>query len=171
MMMLIFTGNKGCGKTLFLKGLIADHKIHAQGFLSVKKFSGTDITGIDLLLLPEQKSLPMATTTPISTESSTFRFYFYPDVFSRVNMHFHKISQDLPFVFDEFGLLEMDHRGHYLIFEHLERYGHKSLIVVRRDLVEGFISTFCNDIQHSVVDLETCGRLDASTTVLDFLNT
>jgi len=170
-MMLILTGNKGCGKSLLLKGLIADNDVSVQGFLSLKRFTGPDVTGIELLLFPDRKIIPMATTTPITTEASTSRFYFYPDVFSRVNMHFNKLSQDRCFVFDEFGLLEMKREGHYPIFEQLIKSGNKSLIVVRSLLLDDFLSSFCLDIQHAVIDLEKY-RLDhASTVILDFLTT
>jgi len=169
-MMLILTGNKGCGKSLFLKNLIEDNTIPVQGFLSLKRFSGPDMTGIDLLLLPEKQIIPMATTTPIHTESKTSRFSFYPDVFSRVNMHFCSIPHDLPFILDEFGILEMDGRGHYPIFDHLIKSGHSSLIVVRRELFEGFLSTFGRDMELSVVDLETCGKKVAAKSIQGFLS-
>ncbi|HOO46593.1 MAG TPA: hypothetical protein PLM29_10215 [Deltaproteobacteria bacterium] len=167
--MMILTGSKGCGKSLLLKGLIEDHDVSARGFLSLKRFSGPDMTGIDLLLFPEKKIIPMATTTLIPTEQSTSRFSFYPDVFSRVNMHFCSIPHDLPFILDEFGILEMDRRGHYPIFDHLIKSGHTSLIVVRRELFEGFLSTFGRDMELSVVDLETCGKKVAAKSIQGFL--
>ena len=169
-MMLILTGNRGCGKSLLLKELIVEHRITVQGFLSLKELTDNVVTGIHLLLLPEQTIVPMATTTPIETLASTSKFYFYPDVFSRINTHFERLNPDLAFVFDEFGLLEMRRKGHYPIFENLKKSSVKTLLVVRKEIIDDFISSFCPTISYEVLDMESLGRKDTSLRILDFLS-
>lgn len=168
-MMLILTGEKGCGKSLLLKKVILEHNLSVQGFLSLKELSAGIVTGIHLLLLPDQKVVPMATTTPIKTDSNTSRFYFYPNVFSRINSQFERLDANLPFVFDEFGLLEMHQEGHYPIFENVKGSSHKTLIVVRLEILTDFISSFCPHAHHEVLDMATLDREHISRKILDFL--
>ncbi|GEM_PF-1651435 len=167
--MLILTGERGCGKSLLLKEIILGHSVPAQGFLSLKEVNDGIVTGIHLLLLPDQEVVPMATTTPITTEASTSRFYFYPDVFPRVNSCFERLDEDLPFVFDEFGILEMRQKGHYPIFEELQRSSHKTLMVVRLEILDDFMSVFCPHAHYEVLDLTTLDRTHIARSILDFL--
>ena len=168
-MMLVLTGERGCGKSLLLKEVILGHNIPVQGFLSLKELTDNIVTGINLLILPDQTAVPMATTTPIETDSNTSRFYFYPDVFSRINTRFQILNAGLPFVFDEFGLLEMRKKGHYPIFEHLTSLSLKTLMVVRSEILDDFISTFCCHAQHEVLDMASADREHAAQYILEFL--
>ena len=167
--MLILTGERGCGKSLLLKEVILGHNIPVQGFLSLKELTDGIVTGIHLLLLPDQELVPMATTTPITTEANTSRFYFYPDVFSRINSQFERLDPALPFVLDEFGLLEMHQKGHYPIFENLKRSSHKTLLVVRLEILDDFISAFCPHDHYEVLDMATVDREQISQKILNFL--
>jgi len=151
--MLILTGEKGSGKTTLVKNLLEEHRIAAQGFLSVKEMQGGEVTGISLLILPEHTSIPMATTTPLSTDTFTKRFYFYPGVFDRVNSHFRSIRRKCPFIFDEFGLLEREEKGHYPVFGSLLKSSHPSLIVVRSELTDDLVSFLGGSCPYRIVDM------------------
>jgi nucleoside-triphosphatase THEP1 len=168
--MYIVAGEKGCGKTSLLKALVLEHNLSVQGFLSIKELSAGIVTGIHLLLFPEQKIIPMATTTPITTNSRTKYFYFYPKVFSFVNRHFERIHNDLAFIFDEFGVLEMDQKGHFPIFEHLKKTNHRTLVVVRAGLLDDFVSTFCMDTDYTVLNIKKSETGLSSQNILDFLS-
>ncbi|MBN2299188.1 MAG: hypothetical protein JXM72_11365 [Deltaproteobacteria bacterium] len=169
-MMLILTGEKGCGKTFLIRDLVFAHNIRVQGFLSLKEITDGEVTGISLLILPKQKMFPLATTSPIKTTEKTSRFYFYPKIIHLVNRHFHHIKKGLPFVFDEFGFLEMYQKGHFPIFENLIQNRHKTLMIVRRNLLDDFLSSYCRDINFSVVDMGKCDRQYAQNSILAFLN-
>lgn len=168
--MLILSGNIGCGKSLLLKEIILDNNTPVQGFLSLKELTDGVVTGISLLLLPDREIVPMATTTPIETESNTTRFYFYPNVFSRINNHFETLDKDLPFVFDEFGLLEMNRKGHFPIFDNLMKSSHRTLMVVRSEILDDFISAFCINTRYDVLDMTVTDRNDAVKNILAFLS-
>ena len=169
-MMLILTGKKGCGKTCLLNELLLAHDIiHVQGFLGMKEVHDNEVNGISLLILPERRIFPMATTSPIITTEKTSRFYFYPKVFALVNRHFHHVKPDLPFIFDEFGFLEMYQKGHFPVFEMLIKTRHKTLMVVRKTLVNDFVSSYCTDISYYIVDMGKCSKQHASKSILDFL--
>ncbi len=168
-MMLILTGERGCGKSLLLKEVILGHGIAVQGFLSLKDVTENIVTGIYLLLLPDQEAVPMATTTPIETDSNTSRFYFYPEVFPRINSRFERLDADLPFVFDEFGLLEMHKKGHYPIFETLVKSSHKTLLVVRSEIIDDFTAAFCSHAHYEVLDMASSARENTSQRILEFL--
>jgi len=169
-MMLILTGEKGCGKTCLLNDLLLAHDIRAQGFLSLKDIRNGEVNGISLIILPERRTFPMATISPIIAAEKTSRYYFYPKVFSLVNRHFHHIIEDLPFIFDEFGFLEMYQKGHFPIFEMLKKIRHKTLLVVRKTLAEDFISSYCADISYSMVVMGKCSKEHAAQRILDFLS-
>lgn len=162
------SGEKGCGKTSIMRRMIEEHRIQVQGFLSLKEHCNGKLTGISLLVLPGQRFFPMATTSPIRTQETTSRFYFYPRAFDLVNRHFHRIIPDLPFVFDEFGSLEMGKRGHYPIFAHLKKIRQKTLMIVRNTLLERFISMYCTDTSYSVLNIDDCPHMYASQSILDF---
>ncbi len=168
-MMLVLSGEKGRGKTSLLKELFIGLDIPVQGFLSLKEVSAGTVTGISLLILPEHRSVPMATTSPIATQVSTGRFYFYPQVFDLVNTHFQEITPDLPFVFDEFGPLEMEKKGHYPIFASLEKTRHRSILVVRSELLADFLGSLSRDIDHVLIDLEKCARREALEGIRAFI--
>lgn len=168
-MMMILTGAKGCGKTSLINDLLLRHGIRVQGFLSLKEIHDNKVTGITLLILPERKMFPMATTSPIITTEKTSSFYFYPKVFALVNRHFHHITEGLPFIFDEFGFLEMHHKGHFPVFERLIKANHKSLVVVRKTLANEFASSFCSDITHSVMDMKKHTQKNLQKDILGFL--
>jgi nucleoside-triphosphatase THEP1 len=168
-MMLILTGEKGAGKTTLIRNLISEHAIASQGFLSVKEMEGGAITGISLLILPERKLMPMATTTPRVTDTFTKRFYFYPGVFDRVNRHFQDIRPECPFIFDEFGLLEREGKGHYPVFSTLMRSAHPSLIVVRSELTNDLLSLFNDPSRYRTVDMTTLDMTTVRSRVVTFL--
>lgn len=154
-MMLILTGEKGSGKTTLIRNILLEHKITAQGFLSVKEMQDGRITGISLLILPENRTMPMAVTTAITTDMFTGRYYFYPGVFDRVNNHFRSIKHKAPFIFDEFGILEMEGKGHYPIFSTVLQSAHSSLIVVRKELVNDLLSILGDSCQYRVADMSS----------------
>ena len=168
-MLYILSGEKDCGKTSIVSKLIEEHGIAVQGFLSHQEKCNGKITGISLLVFPGRRPFPMATTYPIRTKERTSRFYFYPRVFDLVNRHFHKIIPDLPFIFDEFGSLEMGKRGHYPIFSLLKKIRQKTLMIVRNSLLESFISMYCGNINYSVLNVDDCSKRYASKSILDFL--
>ena len=167
--MMIMTGKKGCGKTSLINDLLLRHDIRVQGFLSLKEVHDNEVTGISLLILPERKVFPMATTSPIVTTEKTSRFYFYPRVITLVNRHFRRAIEDLPFIFDEFGFLEMHQKGHFPIFEMLVKTRQKTLLVIRKTLVHDFVSSFCADISYSIMDMGKCSEKITSQRILDFL--
>ena len=169
-MMLVLSGEKGCGKTTLLRDLLTDHHVRAQGFLSVKDILDGVVKGISLITLPEHRVLPMATTTPMMTDVSTGKYYFYPGIFELINRHFQRIRPNLPFIFDEFGPLEMQQKGHYPVFSCLQKHAEHTLVVVRSDLREIFLDKFCVafPVIQMDLDLEDSGAVRAC--VLAFLN-
>jgi nucleoside-triphosphatase THEP1 len=168
-MIMILTGEKGCGKTSLINDLLLRYKIRVQGFLSLKEVHDKEVTGISLLILPERKMFPMATTSPIITTEKTSSFYFYPKAFALVNRHFHHITKDLPFIFDEFGFLEMHQKGHFPVFERLIKAKHKTLVVVRKTLANEFASSFCSGITYSVMDMKKHTQKNLQKDILGFL--
>lgn len=169
-MMLILTGEKGCGKSLLLKDIIISNPGSFQGFLSLKTMENGIVTGISLLILPSLETLPMATTTPMETEYSTRRFYFYPGVFDKVNRHFRNITKNLPFVFDEFGILEMEKAGHYPIFETLaDTHASSGLLVVRKNLLESFLSSRAGPLNYEILDMDCQGTQAIRDRIASFL--
>ncbi len=151
-MILVLTGEKGAGKTTLLRKVISEKKIAAQGFLSLKVMDQGVVTGISLLVLPGNELVPMAVTTPMKTEVHTKRFYFNPGVFDRMNDRFRAIRPDLPFVFDEFGILERDGGGHYPVFRALLESSNPALIVVRRELTDDLVSRLGGACPYRVVE-------------------
>lgn len=168
-MMLILTGEKGCGKSSLLRDLIIESGIRAQGFISLKEVSNGKIKGISLMILPEKRSFPMATTTPIITNERTSRFFFFPRCFDLVNRHFHYIKPHLPFVFDEFGSLEMCKKGHYPVFELLKKSQHPTLMLVRNNIVDNFISRYCKDVRYTIMDMNKYTIPSLNKNIIAFL--
>lgn len=169
-MMLILTGEKGCGKSMLLKDIMVSNPAGVQGFLSLKALENGTVTGISLLILPSLETLPMATTTPMDTAYSTRRFYFYPGVFDKVNGHFRNISKSLPFVFDEFGILEMEKGGHYPIFETLAvTHASSMLLVVRKNLLESFLSSHAGPLIYEILDMDCQGKQGVRDRIASFL--
>ncbi|MFY9398754.1 MAG: nucleoside-triphosphatase [Desulfomonilia bacterium] len=170
-MILVLTGEKGSGKTTLLKRLVTGQGMEVQGFLSLKEMENGRITGISLMLLPEQELVPMATTTPIPTNECTKRFYFHPGVFERINSRFRKLKPGSPFIFDEFGLLEMEGRGHYPVFLELLAASLPALVVVRSELAEGLCSLLDRASQeYRSVSLDREGPQEALRQVAEFLS-
>ncbi len=167
-MVLILSGEKGCGKTSLVRRLIEEYSLHAQGFLSLKEYCNGEPTGISLRILPQNKPFPMATTSPIVTQEKTSTFYYYPRVFDLVNRHFHRIIPDIPFVFDEFGSLEMEGGGHYPIFALLKTISQTTLMIVKGPLLERFISSHCRDMNYSVININDTPQRYAAQGILDF---
>jgi nucleoside-triphosphatase THEP1 len=167
--MLILSGEKGAGKTTLIRDIIQENKIHAQGFLSVKEMTGKEVTGISLLLLPEWRKIPMATTTPIATDVSTPRFYFYPDVFHKVNGRFLGLVPGVPFVFDEYGPLEKEGRGHCPVFRTLIQLSHPSLIVVRRKLAHDLSSALGSTCRKKILDMTVSDLSPLRARITSFL--
>jgi len=167
-MVLILSGEKGCGKTSLVKRLIEEYALQVQGFLSLKDYGNGEPAGISLLVLPQKKPFPMATTSPIATKEKTSRFYFYPRVFDLVNRHFHRIIPDMPFIFDEFGPLEMGGGGHFPLFDQLKKISHKTLTIVRSPLLERFISSHCMDMNYSVININDTPQRYAAQSILNF---
>jgi nucleoside-triphosphatase THEP1 len=168
-MMLVLTGEKECGKSSLLRDVIAESGISAQGFISLKVVSNGEVKGISLLILPEKRSFPMATTTPLITSERTPRFFFYPRVFDLVNRHFHHIQPHLPFVFDEFGSLEMSKKGHYPVFELLKKSQHPTLMIVRNNIVGNFLSMYCKDVRYTIMDMNKYSQANLHKSILSFL--
>jgi nucleoside-triphosphatase THEP1 len=168
-MMLILTGEKERGKSSLLRDLIVESGISAQGFISLKEVSNGKVTGISLLILPEKRSFPMATTTPLITSERTTRFFFYPGVFDLVNRHFHHIKPHLPFVFDEFGSLEMSKKGHYPVFELLKKSQHPTLMIVRNNIMDNFLSMYCKDVRYTIMDMNKYTQANLHKSILAFL--
>jgi len=168
-MMMILTGKKGCGKTSLINDLLLRHDVRVQGFLSLKEIHDNEVTGISLIILPERRMFPMATTSPIVTTEKTSRFYFYPRVIDLVNRHFCRAIKDLPFIFDEFGFLEMHQKGHFPIFEMLIKTRQKTLLVIRKTLAHDFVSSFCTDINYTIMEMGKSSEKLTSERILDFL--
>jgi len=167
-MVLILSGEKGCGKTSLVKRLLEEYSLQAQGFLSLKDYGNGEPRGISLLVLPQKKPFPVATTSPIATQEKTSRFYFYPRVFDLVNRHFHRIIPDMPFVFDEFGSLEMEGKGYFPIFALLKKISQTTLMIVKGPLLERFISSHCRDMNYSVININDTPQRYAAQGILDF---
>lgn len=171
-MILVLTGDKGSGKTTLLKRLVTGQGMEIQGFLSLKEMEHGQITGISLMLLPEQELVPMATTTPIPTDMCTKRFSFYPGVFEKVNSRFREPRPGPPFVFDEFGLLEREGGGHYPVFRGLLAASHPALVVVRSELAGELCALLDSGSQeYRVVSLDQDGPQEALRLVAEFLST
>lgn len=168
-MMLVLTGEKGSGKTTLVRKAVSGGGVLAQGFLSVKEVDRGVVTGISLLILPEHEIVPMASTTPMETDMFTKRFYFYPGVFDRVNRRFLDIRPDVPFVFDEFGLLEMEGKGHYPVFRTIVESSHPSLIVVRRELKDHLVASLGRKCGYQIVDMDTPDQRTAHSLIASFL--
>ncbi|MEN6447753.1 MAG: hypothetical protein ABFD70_08435 [Syntrophaceae bacterium] len=170
-MMLILTGEKGCGKSMLLKDILTANPGGAQGFLSLKTLKNGIVSGISLLILPSLETLPMATTTPMATAYSTRRFYFYPGTFDKVNGHFCNITKNLPFVFDEFGILEMEKAGHYPIFKTLtDPPASSMLLVVRKNLLESFLSSHAGPLNGEILDMDCQGTQAIRDRIASFLS-
>lgn len=168
-MILVVTGQRGAGKTTLVRGILQEHGIPAQGFLSVKEVTDGVVTGISLLILPGGERIPMATTTPLSTDAATKRFYFYPGVFDRVNALFRDIRAGCPFILDEFGLLEREGQGHYPVFRTLLQASHPSIVMVQSDLRDDLLSILGDACPHETVDVSFEGLSKARSRILTFL--
>lgn len=167
--LVILTGLRGCGKTSLLKNLIERHDLNVQGFLSCKEFSGSLMTGINLVVLPGKTSMPMATTTPFSTPVSTGRFYFFAETFGLIERHFNTIRPKIPFIFDEFGQLEMRQEGHYPLFQKLIEKNHPLLLVVRKEMLEEFLATLPQETLFVIFDMNEMIHQDINSNILEFL--
>lgn len=152
--MLIVTGNKGCGKTTLLKRLIIDNALKVQGFLSLKIVEHGVVKGIKILTLPRQEEMFMAVATSESTELSTGCYAFEPEAFQRIDELFAHPDSNMPFVFDEFGKLEMKGRAHFSLFQRLLAARVKMLVVVRSNLMQEFTERFSPGPALQVIDLE-----------------
>jgi len=170
-MMLILTGEKECGKTTLLDEVCSGNETKVQGFLSMKNVDNGEVTGISLKILPAGRIFPMATTTPIITKHATSKFYFYTNAFKLVNRHFKRIIKDIPFIFDEFGRLEMRQEGHFCLFEELIETGQPLLVVIRKELLSDFKAAYAQDLDHEILDLDIEERADIinriNTAILD----
>lgn len=155
--MLILTGPQGCGKTTLLQTLITAHRLTVQGFLSLKT---PGMTGIELMLLPERRTVSMAVSTPGLTTVSTRHFSFDPGIFAVVEREFENLNPGLPFVFDECGPLEMKEQGHFRLLLRLLQQGPRLLIVVRPRLVEAFQARYRPERAAEVLDLEHDTRVE-----------
>ncbi|HPW69168.1 MAG: nucleoside-triphosphatase [Desulfomonilia bacterium] len=152
--MLILSGGIGCGKTTLLKRVILDNSLAVQGFLSLKIVEQGVVTGIKVLTLPWREEMFMATATSERTKLSTGRYAFRPETFQRIDERFERFDRCLPFVFDEFGILEMRGRAHFALFQRLAAARMKMLVVVRSELIEEFTGRYSPDHAMEVVDLE-----------------
>jgi len=153
--MLLLTGQPDSGKTTLLRSLIGHYPV--QGFLSCKVFDGATLSRLELMLLPAGPLLPVAETTPFATELQTGRFYFHVQTFKEVAQHFSAPIADVPFIFDEFGLLELEGEGHAALFEHLPQ--EKLLVVVRSDLVAEFCQRYAVSQLLDIGDQSTAAKL------------
>lgn len=168
-MTLILTGKKGSGKTTLIRKIISESRTTVQGFLSVKEMGEGGITGISLLILPEYELVPMASTTPMETDVFTGRFYFYPGAFKRVNRRFRTLRPGLPFIFDEFGLLEREQKGHYPVFTALLSSRHPALIVVRDELAYDLATFFGGTSQYRMIRMGSADRDEIGGQVAAYL--
>ena len=76
----------------------------------------------------------------------------------------------LPFILDEFGLLEMQGLGHYALFQRLAAARLKMLVVVRRDLLAEFMIRYTIAADTVVLDVEQ-GNKDIKKRVCEYLST
>lgn len=152
--MLILTGSIGCGKTTLLKRIIMDNNLAVQGFLSLKIVEQGAVVGIKILTLPWREKIFMAAATPERTQLSTGHYAFRPETFRRIDECFEDFDRSLPFVFDEFGRLEMRGQAHFALFERLAAARVKMLVVVRSELMAAFTGRFYPGHAMEIVDLE-----------------
>ncbi len=152
--MVVLTGARDSGKTTLLKSLA----VHTQGFLGLKTMADGKITSLELMLLPGGRIIPLAKTEPFPTEIRTGRFYFYEEAFGEIDRHF-RILSGMPFIFDEFGPLEMAGQGHWPLFERLPK--ERLLVVVRPEMVPDFCGRFWVEQVLDVSDSATPARLRA----------
>ncbi len=173
--LLILTGSIGRGKTTLLKEVIDEGHLQVQGFLSLKDFSRPHAVGITLLVLPQGKSIPMgishAPTPPeaLKRELSTSRFAFHDGAFARVDALFEVIREDLPFVFDEFGKLELRGQGHLGLYQRLMDRAHPTLLVVRKELLDIFASRCGQGLDYAICDLDTQSEAAVARCIRCFL--
>jgi nucleoside-triphosphatase THEP1 len=168
--MLILTGSRGCGKTTLLQRIILDDNLAVQGFLSLKIVKDGVPVGIKLLTLPEGEEIFMATATPKRTELSTGHYAFETGTFQLIEKRFALLNNSLPFILDEFGLLEMRGLGHYPLFQRLAAVRLKMLVVVRRDLLAEFMIRYTIAADTVVLDVEQ-GDKDIKKRVCEYLST
>lgn len=161
--MLVLTGDIGCGKTTWCAAFARQHPL--QGFLSLKTFVDDEETGIRLRLLPTGEELFMASTAPFAGGEQTGRFWFAPETFQRVNRL--PLSPDRPFLFDEFGRLEMKARGHWGLFGRLLESELPLLVVVRRNLLDEFVDRFAPEV---VADFQALSTAELEQLVRGYLS-
>lgn len=153
-LMMILTGNRGCGKTTLLKRIIMENNLAVQGFLSLKIVEDGVPVGIRILTLPEREEIFMATATRRKSGLSTGYYSFEKEAFQRLDERFALFDNNLPFILDEFGLLEMKGLGHYNLFKRLVSSRLKMLVVVRSDLLDEFVSRYAISKNMILIDVE-----------------
>lgn len=167
--MLILTGGRGCGKTTLLKRIILDNNLKVQGFLSLKIVEDGIPVGIRILTLPECEEIFMATATRRNSELSTGYYAFEKETFKRLDERFQIFDSRLPFILDEFGLLEMKGLGHYELFKRLVSARLKMLVVVRSDLLDEFVNRYAISEETAVLDVEQ-GNKDMNKRLYEYLS-
>ena len=154
--MLILTGAKGSGKTTLLQRIILDNNLAVQGFLSLKIVEHGEPVGIKLLTLPWRDEILTAIVIPDrTTPLSTGRYAFEPETFQLIDARFASLNENLPFVLDEFGRLEMRGLGHFDLFQKVKTARLNLLVVVRRDLLAPFLERHAKSMDTLVLDVES----------------
>lgn len=123
-MVTLITGDKDTGKTSFLLNWYNQYPL-GVALLTVKHFQNKELTGYDLLLLPEGKAYKLCRTLshikelPVDEYSMQGSFFFDENVFEAAALYMiDNYKEGDPVWIDEIGILEINDRGFYSLLQY-----------------------------------------------------
>lgn len=124
----------GIYKNLILKG------IKPVGFISLPVFSENDKIGFELFEIHTNKKYSFITTAENDNFLKLGKYYIDTKIFEIVRNNFPVINNESIIFFDEFGILELQKKGWYELFDFILHNEFKELyIVVRQNLLNDFL--------------------------------
>jgi len=157
-MLSFVTGPSKSGKTTRLLQLVEQLQaegVSVAGVISPAVFENGQKTGIDVLLLPTRKQLPLA--RPSTKEESQWKIKrsFDPQVVRAVNEHFDSLQAEL-LIIDELGPVEFSDRGGFVsAMRILDEGAYKdAIVVIRPSLLDEATKRWSPD---RIMDLGTQG--------------